>query len=158
MLMVRWVIISFMAMLAGAAGAAPVRNMPSIGLAKPVAGGVATVPRPAVVMLWASWCASCKVELRRFSELQEAAAPLPLVTLAIDPAPTAKEALVSAGMTLRGAFADGRPAEQVLADWGGGLLSLPLAVAIDREGRVCGRKHGLLGTNQLREWAVSCSK
>jgi hypothetical protein len=33
---------------------------------------------------------------------------------------------------------------------------LPLAVAIDRQGRVCARKRGLLGTDQIKQWSQSC--
>ncbi len=122
--------------------------------AMPVAldGGGRAMPRPGVVLLWASWCVPCREELKRLPELAAAASPLPLSLLALDPPAAARAALDGVDVA---SFADDRPPAHVLADWGG--TALPLAVALDRHGRVCGRKHGLLGTDQLRAWAKPCS-
>lgn len=113
---------------------------------------------PAVVVLWATWCASCKAELARLPQIAPAAAPLPLVTLAIDSPELARATLVARDQPVRNAYADPRERGTVLADWGGPGGALPLAVAIDGRGRVCGRKAGLLGTDQLKQWARICSK
>lgn len=110
---------------------------------------------PAVILLWATWCASCIGELKRIPRLEEAARPLPIVTLAIDPPERARGALERAGIDPRNAFADPGDPAVVLAKWGG--TALPLAVAVDRHGKVCGRKRGLLGTDQMKLWAKSCS-
>ncbi|WP_375397155.1 TlpA family protein disulfide reductase [uncultured Sphingomonas sp.] len=109
-------------------------------------------------MLWGTWCASCAAEIKRVPALAGIARPLPFVTLAIDPAHKARTALVKSGSPIGDAYADDRPPAEVLADWGGKGAILPLAVAIDRQGRVCGRKRGLLGTDQVRQWARQCSR
>lgn len=132
----------------------PARDVHAVALD----GSGKTMPRPAIVMLWATWCASCADEVRRVPALSDAAGPLPFVTLAIDPADKARAALPRTGLPLARAFADGRPPGDVLADWGGKGAILPLAIAIDRQGRVCGRKRGLLGTDQIKQWSRSCSR
>ncbi len=119
-------------------------------------GDAAALPRPGVIVLWASWCGPCRDELARVAELEAAARPLPVTLLAIDPPQAARDALDRMHLASRAAFADARPPAEVLADWG--ATALPLAVALDREGRVCGRKRGLLGTDQLRQWARTCSR
>jgi len=116
------------------------------------------MPRPAVILLWAKWCAACTAELRRTPQLADAARPLPLLTLAIDPPQIARAALGAERLDLHKAFADDRSPERVLADWGGGRITLPLTVAINRDGQICGRKHGLLGTDQLKHWSRTCSR
>lgn len=126
--------------------------------AQPLTSGEKALSGPAVVILWASWCASCQAELARLPALASAAEPLPIKTLAIDPAERARALLMTRGRTIRGAYADRRPPRAVLDDWGGEGSVLPVAVALDAQGRICGRKIGLLGTNQLREWAARCSK
>lgn len=126
--------------------------------AVPLAARPAVLRGPAVVMLWATWCASCQAELARLPQLAPAAAPLPMRTLAIDPPSAARAKLVANGRPLAGAYADGRDKAAVLSDWGGPGAVLPLAVAIDATGRICGRKAGLLGTDQLKAWARTCSK
>lgn len=147
--------------LAGFAGAMPV------GAASPVSpdahavaldGSGKKLPHPAIVMVWATWCASCANEVRRVPALSEAAGPLPFLTLAIDPADRARAAIPRTGLPIGRAFADVRPPARVLADWGGPGAILPLAVAIDREGHVCALKHGLLGTDQIKRWSRQCSR
>lgn len=138
--------------LALALAAAPTGTaVPLVATAEPLRG-------PAVVMLWATWCASCQAELARLPRLVPAAAPLPIRTLAIDAPVDARTKLSTNGRTLTGAYADGRDKATVLADWGGPGAVLPLAVAIDVSGHICGRKAGLLGTDQLKAWARTCSK
>lgn len=80
------------------------------------------------------------------------------VTLAIDPPDKARRGLAAAGLPLASAYADGRNPRTVLADWGGPGAMLPLAVAVDRQGRICASKRGLLGTDQLRDWSRQCSR
>lgn len=125
--------------------------------AEPISPSHDTLAGPTVVLLWASWCASCKAELERLPRLSSAASPLPIRTLAIDPPGLARDTLLARHQPIDGAFADRRPARAVLDDWGGAGAALPLAVAVDRHGRICGRKRGLLGTDQLRDWASRCS-
>lgn len=129
-------------------------------LAQPIALGDSplSLPRPAIVILWGSWCVSCRAELRRLGALTEPASPLPIATLAIDPPDSARRVLNEMGLSRATAFADPRPATLVLSEWGGADAGLPLAVAIDASGKVCGRKRGLLGTDQLRAWAKRCSR
>lgn len=126
--------------------------------ARPVAATTPALHGPAVVVLWASWCASCQAEVARLPHLARVAAPLPIVTIAIDPVDRARALLVKRGEPTANAYADDRAPRAVLDDWGGVGSALPIAVAIDRNGQVCGRKLGLLGTDQLREWAARCSK
>ncbi len=116
------------------------------------------LPRPSVVMLWGSWCASCGAEIRRVPALAAAARPLPMITLAIDPPDKAAAALSRAGLSIDNAFSDDRDPATVLREWGGDGALLPLAVAIDAQGKVCGVKRGLLGTDQLRAWSKTCSR
>ena len=131
---------------AGAQGKEPVRVS---------AGG--SFPRPGILVLWASWCVPCRAELKRLPALAAQARPLPVVILALDPPQVARAALKAQGSDMT-AFADDRPPAEVLAQWGGGGSGLPLAVALDREGRRCGLKHGLLGTDQIDDWVRRCSR
>jgi thiol-disulfide isomerase/thioredoxin len=129
-----------------------------LAAAQPVTPGTVPLAGPAVVVLWASWCASCREELARLPSLAAAATPLPVRTLAIDPPERARALLAQRGQPTDGAYADQRDPRTVLDAWGGQGSVLPVAVALDREGRVCGRKLGLLGTDQLRDWATRCSR
>ncbi len=113
-----------------------------------------SLPQPGVIVFWASWCDSCAAELRQLPAIRRAADPLPVATLALDPPDKAGNALRNLKVPADAAFADGRPPAEVLARWG--ATTLPFAVAIGLDGRVCGRKEGLLGLDQVRQWARDC--
>jgi hypothetical protein len=53
------------------------------------------------------------------------------------------------------ARAIGDPAA-ILVAFNGPPPRLPLAVAFTPDGRICGRHEGLLGTDRVRSWSVSC--
>ncbi|WP_375381877.1 TlpA family protein disulfide reductase [uncultured Sphingomonas sp.] len=125
---------------------------------RPLTPGEPPLAGPAVVVLWASWCAACKAELARLPQLATAAAPLPVKTLALDSPDRALALLRQRGQPTANAYADDRPPRTVLDQWGGPGTALPIAVALDAQGRICGRKLGLLGTDQLHDWAARCSK
>lgn len=147
---IRYSISPVMIVLALLATAAPISH------AEPVMPSTASLRGPAVVVLWASWCASCKAELARLPRLVPAATPLPIKTLAIDPPERARSLLADRRIPADGAYADRRPPRVVLDGWGGPGSALPVTVALNAHGEVCGRKLGLLGTDQLKEWAARC--
>lgn len=119
-------------------------------------GSSARLPAAAVVMVWATWCAPCRKELATFRTLAPAAQPMTAVTLALDPPHRAAAALTETGATLANAFATDAPPQAVLAYFGGEPARLPLVFALDGHGRICGVRHGLLGSDQLKAWATSC--
>ncbi|WDF70918.1 TlpA disulfide reductase family protein [Novosphingobium sp. KACC 22771] len=112
--------------------------------------------KPSVIILWATWCGSCVAELRRIPRLQQVAGHLRIATLAMDPPERARVVLEREGIDTANAFADSGQPRAVLAKWGG--IMLPLAVAVDGHGQICGRKRGLLGIDDIKRWALSCSK
>ena len=113
-----------------------------------------------VLLFWRADCGPCLVELSDLAKLREAAAPLRVQPVVLDEAPgrpgPVAEMLAKVGLTggdtLRGV---GDPAE-LLTSYGGAPPRLPLAVAFDAAGRVCGRRTGFLGYDHLRAWAAAC--
>lgn len=152
----RHAILSLAGIATGAVAALPTPATAPVEHAMAIDGSLRPLPRPGIVMLWATWCASCAGEIKRVPSLARAAAPMPFVTLAIDPADKARRGLAAAGLSTDGAFADARDPAAVLGGWGGAGAMLPLAVAIDRAGNVCATKRGLLGTDQLQAWKTRC--
>ncbi|QYE37270.1 hypothetical protein KZX46_21820 (plasmid) [Polymorphobacter sp. PAMC 29334] len=121
-------------------------------------GRLARLPHGSIVLVWASWCVPCLAELGTFHRIAAAGAPLVPATLALDPPVKATAILSKANLPKTLAYATTVAPATVLAQFGGPPPRLPLAFAIDRNGRVCGVRHGLLGTDQVRQWAAQCAK
>ena len=113
-----------------------------------------------VVLFWRADCGPCLSELSDLAALKAAASPMLVRPAVLEEAPgrvgPVAQMLARAGLqpsdTLR---ADG-DAAAVLTTYGGAPPRLPLAIAFDGEGHVCGRRTGLLGYDHLRAWAVTC--
>jgi cytochrome c biogenesis protein CcmG/thiol:disulfide interchange protein DsbE len=98
--------------------------------------------RGKVVLLnfWATWCASCRVELPKFSEWQSkyAGEGLQVVAVSMDDS-AAPVRRVARGMQLEFPIVMG---DARLGEAYGGVLGLPVTFLIDRHGRVVGRFKG----------------
>ncbi|WP_329653360.1 hypothetical protein [Phenylobacterium sp.] len=112
--------------------------------------------KPAVLVFWRSDCAPCLIELRGLAGLQAAAAPAPLVTVALEEPAPAAQALRKMGVVPERAWLSRRDARQTLLAFGPAPARLPLSVALDSRGAVCAQHVGLLGTDRVRQWVKQC--
>jgi len=113
--------------------------------------------RPAVLVFWRSDCGPCLVEFQGLADLQDAARPGRLVTVAVEDSSSARETLSRMKFSPAHAWmVDGTP-ERVLSAFADGPPRLPLAVAVDSRGLLCKRHIGLLGSNRVRKWMHQCS-
>jgi hypothetical protein len=110
-----------------------------------------------VLVFWRSDCAPCLLELRDSAGLRAAAGRARLMLVALEPAERARATLAAQAPAAAPGWAATQDAAVVLTTFGGAPPRLPLAVAVDSRGRLCGSHHGLLGTDRVREWARRCS-
>jgi thiol-disulfide isomerase/thioredoxin len=112
--------------------------------------------KPAVLLFWRSDCAPCLIELRGLSGLQAAAAPAPVVTVALEAPASATQGLRKMGVAPDRAWLSRTEASLTLLAFGPAPARLPLAVALDSRGAVCAQHVGLLGTDRVRQWMKQC--
>jgi hypothetical protein len=119
------------------------------------AGGLAS-PGVTVVAFWRADCAPCRLELRAARDYALAARPGRFLFVGLQDAgalnAAAGEANAPPAMLLRAVGS----APSILAAYGGAPPRLPLAVAFTPSGRVCARRSGLLGTDQVAAWVGDC--
>jgi thiol-disulfide isomerase/thioredoxin len=110
-----------------------------------------------IVIFWKSDCAPCRAKLANVRALEAAAAPGVLVTVAVEPQASAAPAAAQMQLNPARSFvAAGDPgAVLALASEGGQVV--PYSIAIDKNGQICARHRGLLGTNRIKEWVAACS-
>lgn len=113
--------------------------------------------RPTILVLWRSDCGPCLVELGHLRELEAAAGPARLALVSLDTPKVARAKLKAMGLAPRYAWLLRDDPASTLARLGGGPPRLPLSAAYDTSGRPCGLRIGLLGLDQVRGWARSCS-
>lgn len=135
--------------LIGAASAVPAEPPLRDG-----AGVVRPLPRPAIILFWAAWCAPCRAEVAQIGALSKAAAPIPVIIVATDASRSTR--------TLLGGLDPARvrfPANggDVMALMPGGSAGLPAAMAFDAQGRPCATIQGAVDVALLREWRTLCT-
>jgi hypothetical protein len=109
-----------------------------------------------IALIWRSDCAPCLIELRSLNALQSAAGKDEVITIALEPADQARAALTRLAIKAHPAFAIAGNAAEFLAAASDGGQRLPLALALDRNGRICRIHVGLLGADRARAWAEQC--
>jgi hypothetical protein len=95
--------------------------------------------------------------LKSIARYEAAAGRAELVSVSLGGPDATKAKLAQIGASPRRLwFALDRDADVLIA-LGGPPPRLPLAVAINALGRVCGRRAGLLGTETVKQWVAKCS-
>jgi len=112
---------------------------------------------PVVVVVWKASCAPCLAELRHLDQVAARAPKWRFVTLALDDRRTAVQ-MLPRNARVADAWVARDEATVVLKALNPAQPALPLTVALDRSGRICARRVGLLGSDLLRAWSTKCSK
>ncbi len=113
-----------------------------------------------VLVAWRSDCGPCLVELKNIALFEQAAKErgMELITLALDPADVALPKLASLKVTPRHVWYALDPDNDVLRGLAGQVPRIPVTIAINPQGELCGRRFGFLGTDILTEWAARCAR
>lgn len=117
-------------------------------------GQLRPLPRPAVILFWAAWCAPCRAEVDDIARLQEAASPLPVVVVATDASRISRRLLAHLP-SARVRF-PARASDQVIDMAPGGGGALPAAMALGPDGAICAEARGAVDVAMLRAWRNDC--
>ncbi|HMA49442.1 MAG TPA: hypothetical protein VKP60_06790 [Magnetospirillaceae bacterium] len=117
---------------------------------------LASSVKPLVLIFWRADCAPCLIELRQAKDYLSAAPPGRVLFVGLQERAalraSAEKARLPAAQVVRATAAP----EAVLTAFGGSPPALPLAVALDKDGAICARHSGLLGTELMRQWVLTC--
>lgn len=101
----------------------------------------APIPPNSLLMLWAAWCAPCRVEVAEFERLSAAAKPRSTIVLALDDAPSSRALLASLPPERLRLTTETLPA--LYRRLGiGGPVALPVSLMTDAQGRICATIRG----------------
>lgn len=118
------------------------------------AGAVRPLPGPSVILFWAAWCAPCRAELAQIDALSAAAAPLPVIVIALDSSRSSQALLRRLAPDL--VRYPATPTTNPMALMPGGGAALPAAFAIDNLGRICAMARTGVDVPTMRQWRETC--
>jgi hypothetical protein len=143
---------ALLSLAAGSAAASPELRLESLDGAPIGVHGSG----PTILAFWRADCAPCLIELGQARAYADAARPARLLFVGLQDRAALEAAAAKAHAPPSFlARAIGAPS-QILTELEGPPPRLPLAVALDPSGRICARRTGLLGTDQVRAWVRSC--
>lgn len=117
-------------------------------------GEVRPLPRPAILLFWAAWCAPCRAEVANIAELTAAAAPMPVIVVSTDASRSSRRLL--AHLTPAQVRFPATASDQPMAMLPGEAVGLPAAMAIGRGGAICAQALGAVDAAVLRGWRAAC--
>jgi hypothetical protein len=117
---------------------------------------VGHTPNGVILAFWRSDCAPCLLELRAARDYAAAARPARFLFVGLEDVPALTAAARKAGAPSEMLVQGVGSASAILTAYGGAPPRLPLAIALTPSGALCARRHGLLGTDQVRAWARGC--
>ena len=150
-----WPALAWLALAGACSSPGPAEALTYTSLETPAAPRA--IAGPAIVLLWRSDCAPCVAELAGLKEIERAAGTVPVVVAALEEAGSARAFLQRRGWSPTRSWRVVQDPRQVLTRIGGPPPRLPLAFAVDGDGRLCRRHSGLLGTDRVRQWVRQCS-
>lgn len=117
-------------------------------------GRPAIMPSPAIILFYANWCAPCRVEIRSIDDLARAASPVPVIVVPWDAEARTRQALRNvAPAYLR--YATGG-AYRLMVKLAGPSGGLPVAVALDTEGKPCNIRRQALEASTVKAFLNRC--
>lgn len=116
-----------------------------------LAGAPSIIPKPALLLFWASWCGPCQQELAEIEAIADAAGKVPVIVIPIDRTARTRQMLQGkAKDKVRLVRGGGNALLQGLA---GPSAALPVAVRTDAAGVACRIRRGALDPVQARAMA-----
>lgn len=120
------------------------------------AGAASLLPRHAIVLFWAAWCAPCRAEVRDYAALDKAAGDVPLIVLSTESGGRAQSLLSNVPPARRRFPADS--ATNILSAYPEARGALPFAMATGRDGRICATHAGAVDAAMIAAWRDRCSR
>lgn len=124
----------------------------------PRAGVLAhVIQHPAIVLFYSDNCAPCKAEMTAIEKIKSAAGDWHVAVVAMTPLPDQLSSQLNT-LQIQHIAISQTDGDAFLKQANDTALGLPFSFALDRTGKICARRAGILGTDTIKDWRIKCSQ
>ena len=150
------ILITFIASTAAASTPVSFQQLYGKGLSRIKPIKLSDITGKKLVLLWRADCVPCMAEMNIISKYSLSNPNLPIVIISLNGAKDARAKLPTEFSRNTSVLVSQNKTEEIFKTFGNVNNSLPFSVFLRKDGSICQKHYGIIGTNLINKWKEQC--